>query len=300
MTGPVPVLPPERFPDFEGYLKRVGFKFESRPHQVFLARSGKLVVSLYESGKVVIAGVDAQLEKEVRWYLSKLGAAGEALPEVLASAAGKTRIGTDETGKGDYFGPLVVAGALVDEWSEKRLLAMGVKDSKKLSDKRAMELEKDIKRVLGDGKWEVLRIDPEKYNRLYSEMGNLNGILAWAHARVIENLLGRNTECTLAVVDQFSAASLAKALMQKGRDIRIVQSVRGERDMAVAAASVLARAGFLRRLERMGEELGMELPKGAGAVEGAARMIVETRGKEILPKFAKMHFRTTRKVIDGR
>lgn len=300
MPGPALTLPADKFPEFEGYLKRVGFKFESRPHQVFLARCGKLVVSLYESGKVVIAGVDAQLEKEVRWYLSRLGAAGEALPEVLASAAGKTRIGTDETGKGDYFGPLVVAGALVDERSEKKLTRMGVKDSKKISDKRAMELEKEIKWVLGEGRWDVLRIDPEKYNRLYSEMGNQNGILAWAHARVIENLLGRNTDCALAVVDQFSAASLAKALMQKGRDIRIVQSVRGERDMAVAAASILARAEFLRRLERMGEELGMVLPKGAAAVGDAAQMIVEKRGKEILPKFAKMHFRTTRKVIDGR
>jgi ribonuclease HIII len=300
MAGPTLTLPADMFPEFVGYLKRVGFKFESRPHQVFMARSGKLVVSLYESGKVVIAGVDAQLEKEVRWYLSKLGAAGEAMPEGLASAAGKMRIGTDETGKGDYFGPLVVAGALVDEGAEKKLLALGVRDSKKVSDKRVLELEGNIKRALGEGHWEVLRIDPEKYNRLYSEMGNLNGILAWAHARVIENLLGRNTDCALAVVDEFSARSLAKALMQKGKQIKIVQSVRGERDMAVAAASILARAEFVRRLEGLGRDAGMELPKGATAVEDAAQMIVKTRGKEILPKFAKMHFRTTKKVIDGR
>jgi ribonuclease HIII len=300
MAGTVPVLPHGRFSAFREYLRNVGFNFEERPHQVFLARSGKLVVSLYESGKVVIAGSDAQLEREVRWYLSKLGATGEALPERLASVAGKMRIGTDEAGKGDYFGPLVVAGALVDEDAEKKLLALGVRDSKKVSDKMVLALEMEIKRVLGERRWDVLRIDPEKYNRLYSEMGNLNRILAWAHARVIENLLGRNTDCPLAVVDQFSATSLAKALLQKGKQIKIVQSVRGERDAAVAAASNLARAEFVRRLEGIGREFGMEFPKGASAVEEAALCIVERRGKEMLSKVAKMHFRTTKKIIDGR
>jgi len=298
MAGTVPVLPHERFSEFREYLRKVGFKFEERPHQVFLARAGKLVVSLYESGKVVIAGSDSQLEREVRWYLSKLGAAGEALPERLASVAGKMRIGTDEAGKGDYFGPLVVAGALIDEGSEKRLLAIGVKDSKKLSDRTITALEKEIKKALGDGRWEVLRIDPEKYNSLHSEMGNVNRILAWAHARVIENLLGRNTDCALAVVDQFSTSSLANALMQKGKEIKIVQSVRGERDAAVAAASILARAEFLHWLERMGQELGVELPRGASGVINAARLLVSRHGKGALMGVAKLHFRTTDKVFE--
>ena len=297
MAETVPVLPGDRFREFEGYLRRVGFKFEKRPHQAFLARSGKLVVSLYESGKVVIAGRDEQLEKEVRWFLSKLGATGEAMPEGLASAAGKMRIGTDEAGKGDYFGPLVVAGALVDKGMEGRLVATKVRDSKRLSDKRILEIDKRIKRVLGEGRWEVLRIDPERYNRLYSEVGNQNRILAWAHARVIENLLRHNTGCALAVVDEFSAASLANALMREGKAIRIVQSVRGERDIAVAAASILARAEFIRRLEGIGNEFGIALPKGAWAVEDVARGIVERGGKEMLSKAAKLHFRTTNKVI---
>jgi ribonuclease HIII len=297
MGNAVPLLPRAVFPDFREYLRRVGFKFEKRPHQCFLARSGKLVVSLYESGKVVIAGSDPQLEKEVRWYLSKLGAAGEVLPDGLAGVSGKMRIGTDEAGKGDYFGPLVVAGALVDERAEKALLALGTRDSKKLSEKRVMSLEEDIKRALGDGKWEVLLLDPEKYNTLYGEMGNLNRMLAWAHARVIENLLKFNPDCVLAVVDEFSARSLSDALMEKGRSIRVWQSVRGERDMAVAAASVLARAEFLRRLERMGQKLGMELPRGASAVEAAARQLVGKHGKEELSRVAKLHFRTTNKVL---
>lgn len=297
--GAAPLLRKERFSDFQGYLKKVGFKFEQRPHQVFLARSGKLVVSLYESGKVVIAGSDPQLEREVRWFLSKMGVAGEDLPEKLAALSGKTHIGTDEAGKGDYFGPLVVAGALVDQDSEKALLALGTRDSKKLSDKRVMSIEKDIKRALGDGRWEVLRIDPERYNTLYSKMGDLNKMLAWAHGRVIENLLNANPDCALAVVDEFSARSLTDALMEKGRSIRVVQSVRGERDTAVAAASILARAEFLRRLEKLGQEFGMELPRGASMVEAVARQLVGTHGKEKLSRVAKLHFRTTNKVLEG-
>ena len=297
MVESLPELPHEKYFEFREYLQKVGFKFEQRPHQVFLARSGKLVVSLYESGKVVIAGKDPMLEREVRWYLSKLGVAGEDLPGMLAALSGKARIGTDEAGKGDYFGPLVVAGALVDERTEKALLALGTRDSKTLSNKRVMSIDRDIKNALGDGKWEVLRIDPEKYNAIYSKMGNLNRVLAWAHARIIENILKANPDCGLAVVDEFSSRALSNALMEKGKSIRVVQSVRGERDVAVAAASVLARAEFLRRMERMGGELGMELPRGASDVEEAARQLVGMHGKEMLSRAAKLHFRTTNKIL---
>ena len=297
-AGGGPVLPEEQFGRFRDYLKRVGFKFEQRPHQVFLARAEKLVVSLYESGKVVFGGVDRQLEREVRWYLTRLGAAGEALPRGLAEVSGKTRIGTDESGKGDYFGPLVVAGVLLDKRSEKELLAQGAKDSKKLSDERIMALERQVKRVLGAGRWEVLRIDPERYNTLYDELGDLNGMLAWAHSRLIENLLTGHPDCGLAVVDEFSARSLRAALMNKGSAIRVVQSDRGERDTAVAAASILARAEYLRRLERMGHAYGMEFPKGASAVVGPAREIVKRCGRDVLSKVAKTHFRTTEKVLE--
>jgi ribonuclease HIII len=298
-AGAVPVLPGDRFADFRDYLRRVGFRFEERPHQVFLARSGKLVVSLYASGKVVIGGGDRQLEREVRWYLAKLGAAGEALPEKLAEVRGKARIGTDEAGKGDYFGPLVVAGALVDGSTEKELLALGVRDSKRMSDGRVMTLERDIKRALGAGGWEVLRIDPARYNSLQAKMGSVNRMLAWGHARVIENLLKGHPDCALAVVDEFSARSLQAALMEWGKRIRVVQATRGERDVAVAAASILARAELLRRLGSMGREYGAEFPRGASAVEGFAREFIAKRGREALTEVAKVHFRTTEKVLEG-
>jgi ribonuclease HIII len=292
-----PVLPGNRFADFKAYLKKVGFSFEKRPHQEFLARAPGLVVSLYSSGKVVIAGKDRTLEREVRWYLGKLGAAGAALPGKLDAVKGRTRIGTDEAGKGDYFGPLVVAAVLLAPETEEKMKALGVRDSKKLSDKRVGEMAPLVKRAAGAGGWEVLRIDPPKYNALHEEMGDQNAVLAWGHSRLIENALAAHADCRLAVVDEFSARSLLRALKEKGRDIEVVQSSGGERDMAVAAASVLARAAFLERLAAMGEEHGMDFPKGASAVEGAARGFVSSRGAASLGLVAKLHFRTTKKVL---
>ena len=296
MPEKAPVLPREKFQDFSDYLKRVGFKFEERPHQVFLARAEGLTVSLYESGKVVIGGKDAKLEREVRWYLSKLGAAGEELSECLRAVKGTVRIGTDEVGKGDFFGPLVVAGALVGPGIEEKLEALGIRDSKRLSGKRVGELAPMTVKALGRDGFEVLRIDPPRYNGMYDEMGNLNKILAWAHSRIIENLLGRNPDCGLAVVDEFSAPALRASLMEKGRAIEVVQSPRAERDIAVAAASVLARDVFLRKMDDMGKEFGTEFPKGASAVEEFARGFVKEHGSAALGKVAKMHFKTAQGV----
>jgi len=295
----VPVLPENRFSEFKSYLERVGFAFEERPHQVFLARSPGLVVSLYRSGKVVIAGRDRRLEREVTWYLDRLGAAGEALPERLARVFGRARIGTDESGKGDFFGPLVVAGVFLSPEAERMTGKLGVRDSKELSDRRVAELEPGIMAAAGAGGWEVLRIDPKRYNTLYGEMGNLNILLAWAHSRVIENLLRSHPGCTLAVVDQFSAAALDGALLDRGRMVEVVQSIRGERDPAVACASVLARAEFLRRLDRMGEEYGLVFPKGASAVLPFARQFVAQRGLARLGMVAKLHFQTAKKITGG-
>jgi len=293
----VPVLPENKFAGFKAYLKRVGFTFEDRPHQLFLARAPDLVVSLYDSGKVVIAGKDKTLEREVRWYLSKLGTTGERVPEILNNVAGRLRVGTDESGKGDYFGPLVVAGVVLDERSEKAAMALGVRDSKALADARALELAVKIRQMAGRGNSELVRILPDKYNELYSKMGNVNRILAWAHARVIEVLLGARPDCRLIVVDQFSARSLEAALSRRGRQAELVQSVRGERDAAVACASILARAGFLDGLGKLGEQFGTTFPKGATAVVGSAREFVRQHGAESLGKVAKLHFRTTQKVL---
>ena len=205
------------------------------------------------------------------------------------------RIGIDESGKGDYFGPLVVAAAYVDERIESDLKLMGVRDSKKLSDGRAIEIARDLRAVCPH---HVVAIGPESYNRLYVKIGNLNRLLAWGHARALENLLER-VACDLAIADQFGDERYVQhALMEKGRAVRLVQQPRAEADLAVAAASILARADFLIRLDRLSRDIGTALPKGASsAVELVARMVLKKRGEDGLRRVAKLHFKTTQAVL---
>jgi ribonuclease HIII len=205
------------------------------------------------------------------------------------------RIGIDESGKGDYFGPLVVAAVYVDTATEADLRLIEVRDSKKISDGRIFEMAPDIRQVC---RHSIVAIGPQRYNELYAKIKNLNRLLAWGHARALENLL-QQVDCTLAISDQFGDPQLiVNALQEKGKQIRLVQRIRAEADTAVAAASILARAEFLHRLKRLSDEVGMALPKGASpAVELAARMVVKKHGRERLGTVAKLHFKTTQSVL---
>ncbi len=206
------------------------------------------------------------------------------------------RIGIDESGKGDYFGPLVIAAVFVDATTQGELKLMGVRDSKKLSDGRVLEMVPDIKTICP---YSVIAIGPQKYNELYAKIRNLNRLLAWGHARALENLLGRGVTCDRAISDQFGDERLIlNALQEKGRTIALEQRTKAESDLAVAAASILARAEFLIRLKRLSGEVGTTLPKGASpAVELAAAMIVKKHGRERLGSVAKLHFKTTQAVL---
>jgi ribonuclease HIII len=216
---------------------------------------------------------------------------GTTTPEALL---GLPRIGTDEAGKGDYFGDLVVAGVYLDPALEAIAADLGVTDSKKLTDAKAKALAMEILDVCPAN---VVRISPEKYNELYEKMRNLNRLLAWAHARVIENLLPR-TGAGLVVSDQFgNAALLENALQTHGRQVRLVQITQGERDLAVAAASIVARATFLQRLDALSTEVGVTLPKGATHVIPTGRAIYTKGGMPLLRKVAKLHFKTTEQVV---
>jgi len=202
------------------------------------------------------------------------------------------RIGTDESGKGDYFGPLVVAAVYVREAEEDFLAELGVRDSKRISDRRVTELAEVLTRRLPCVR---VAIGPARYNELYASVGNLNRLLAWAHARALENVLAQHPEARRAVTDKFGDDSyVRRALLKRGREIELEQRVRAEEDRAVAAASVVARAEFLRRLERLSRQAGFPLPKGASAsVEEAARRLIAEKGRAALPQFAKVHFKTT-------
>jgi ribonuclease HIII len=206
------------------------------------------------------------------------------------------RIGSDESGKGDFFGPLVVAAFFMPEGQEEVLRGLGVKDSKRTSDARCREIAETLKR--GYPYHSVITIGPEKYNELWAKLRNLNRLLAWGHARAIENILER-VPAGKAVTDQFGDERFVRnALLQKGREIELVQMPRAEEDPAVAAASILARAEFLTRLHFLSKDVGFELPKGASdLVEAAAVRLVKEKGPEVLAKVAKTHFKTTVRVL---
>ena len=208
-------------------------------------------------------------------------------------------IGTDESGKGDYFGPLVIAGVYVTKQQEEVLADLGIRDSKRISDNRNKELAKKIEELLGKKCVSIVCISPERYNSLYDEIGrNLNKVLGWGHARVMENLLSDNV-CENAIADQFGDETIIKrALLVKGKSLNLIQSPKAERDIGVAAASILARARFLNELERLGKILGVTLSKGVNStVESIAKNIYENGGLEKLKQFVKLHFQTTQKII---
>ncbi|MDH4197789.1 MAG: ribonuclease HIII [Candidatus Aminicenantes bacterium] len=214
---------------------------------------------------------------------------------LFGSAAG--HIGTDESGKGDYFGPLVVAGVFLPQGQAEVLKKLGVRDSKRMSDGRVRAVAADVKHGY---KHAVVAIGPEKYNELYGKFRNLNRLLAWGHARVIENILAE-VPAETALTDRFGDERFVRdALLRLGRTIELVQKTKAEEDPAVAAASVLARAEFLSRLHFLSQDAGLELPKGASAlVDEAAVRLVRQAGPEALARFAKLHFKITQRVLDA-
>src|SRR5579862_2923978 len=169
-------------------LQAENFEFEPRPYTLYFARKEKLSLAVYEKGpKIVVQGKGAgefvkfRLEPEI-FGEARLGYEEVHSPEMFAP-----HFGIDESGKGDFFGPLVIAGCYTDRGITRTLMEAGIQDSKKIgSDKRIRDLADIIKRTQG-AVHSVVAIGPEAYNRMYAKIGNLNRLLAWGHARVIEN-----------------------------------------------------------------------------------------------------------------
>ena len=282
----------------EEYLREHGYEFRQVPYARFAAEKEKVNMVFYESGKLVVQGKGTQdfvefvLEPGILKQ-ARLGYETVLNPELLLP-----RLGVDESGKGDFFGPLCVAGVYVNESVVKAWENSGIRDSKDISsDSKIAELTKLIRDTPGCVT-SVVPIGNEAYNRLYRRMKSVNAILAWGHSRAIENLMGQkhrmNPPPVRAISDQFAAdkATVANALMSLGRDIELIQRHKAEADLAVAAASILARHEFVTRLAALEKQFGMKFPKGAsGAVDEAAREFVARHGTEGLANVAKMHFR---------
>jgi ribonuclease HIII len=278
----------------------------------------KATVVVYKSGRSVLESGQAPAYDELAALIDQAlqGLGGEAAlastraTDSAAEAAlalrleEESHIGTDESGKGDFFGPLVSAAVFITPQTKRQLDELGVKDSKKLSDKAVRKLAAEIRRVARN-QYTVTQINPERFNTLFRQMQgegkNMNTLLAWGHARSIEDLLGKGVKAPFAVIDKFGDARyIENKILADTRQsgIEILQYPKAESDTAVAAASILARESFIDWLERESKKLGMPLPKGASdLVIAAAREIVARHGRDKLASLAKMNFKTVDKVL---
>ena len=280
-------------------LDELGFEFSPKEYTLFFAQKNKLSVAVYEKGpKVLVQGkgveefVQFELEPKILGE-AKLGYEEVHMPEMF-----EPHFGVDESGKGDFFGPLVIAGVYVDRGIARKLMESGVQDSKRIGSDARIRTLADAIRKNSMGMFEIVLIGPAKYNDLYEKFGNLNKLLAWGHARVIENLLAKKPDCPRSLSDQFADKRvIERSLLRHGRKIEIQQRPRAESDIAVAGASILAREGFINWLDRESKKLEIRLERGVSpGVVSAAEKLVETRGPEILRAVAKVHFRTAHSV----
>jgi len=287
----------QQIDQLENYCRDRGWELGEAPYTRWEAKGDGVAIAAYTSGKVTIQGKKARefcefvVEPEIT-HSFECAEFEEVTPHG----------GVDESGKGDFFGPLVIAAAYADSSVAGQLAALGVKDSKLIkSTAQIYKIAPQIRRIL-DRKYAVVTVGVEAYNRMYAQIGNLNRMLAWGHARAIENLLQLTPDCPRMLSDKFGSEMLIKrALMEKGRKVILQQQVRAEADIAVAAASILAREGFLRSMDRLSAEAGCELPRGASAkVVETAREIVAKSGFKLLDRLVKKHFKTYSELQQGR
>ena len=273
-------------------LEENGFEIKPFDHAFWRAQNKNVNVTLYKSGKILVQGKGT--ENFIINFLNETPqlSLGLSVPEDEGIKHDfDCWIGTDESGKGDYFGPLVVASVLVDETNRQKFIEFGIKDSKKLSDEN---IEKLAWKIKANSIFSIVTINPAKYNELYSKFNNYNKLLAWGHAQVIENIIEKKV-CLNAISDKFGDESLIKnALLKKNININLIQKVRAESDIAVAAASVLARNEFVQRIKKLSSQYGIEFPKGASSkVIEQARLFVDKYDLKQLGNVAKLHFKTT-------
>ena len=287
------------FNKIKSFFEDINAEFSTQEYATFRAKVGGAVAVLYNSGKLLIQGkeVDNLVQKLETFLGQPSQNPSTNQTSLLLKAQTQVQdipfphIGVDESGKGDYFGPLVIGGVLATEENAKLFSELGIKDSKKLTDEKIIKLAGYIK---AHAVHSVVVIGNDKYNTLYDKFQNLNKLLAWGHARVIENILEKQ-ECNYALSDKFGNENLIKsALIDKGKNIHLEQRVRGEDDIAVAAASILARAEYVNRMNTLSNRYEIELPKGASdKVLQTAKNFSSKWGKDKLSQVAKLHFKTT-------
>ncbi|MBN2011975.1 ribonuclease HIII [candidate division KSB1 bacterium] len=278
---------PEQASPLHDKLEPLGFEFSAVNYAFWQARGDGLTITFYKSGKLVIQGSTAQ--QFANDFLEDT-----QTTHGLESVAGlKEWIGSDESGKGDFFGPLVVAAVHVDKSTAKELTMMGVQDCKSMTDARVIELAVQVAKYYPHT---VVCLDPESYNISYQKFKNVNLLLANSHARAIDELISK-TNCNVVLADQFGNEKLLNdALKTQYPKLKLIQQHRAETNPAVAAASVLARAKFLHFMQELSHTFQMNFPKGATHVIDAGQQFIRMHGHNQLHRVAKLHFKTVQKL----
>lgn len=280
--------------NLKSFLEEDGAVISLQQNAIWRARTPKYSAVFYNTGKFLIQGSDvSDIVAKVENFLGvtetndTTAAKSSSVSDLIIPVR---HIGSDESGKGDFFGPLVIAAVMVDEGSVEILQKAGIKDCKKVDDKNINKMAAIIK---NNCVFSVITIKPQRYNELYAKLKNLNYLLAWGHARAIENILEK-TDCSYALSDKFGDEKLIQnALLKKGKDIHLEQKCKAESDIAVAAASILARAQFLTGISELSVKYGVDIPKGASdKVLQTAKSIAAKYTKDELKNAVKMHFRT--------
>ena len=296
-----------------------GFKSRSVPYSLASVEGDGFNCTLYEKerhGKRKCCIQGGKAEDFVLFYMEPqvLLQASLGYEDVLDPERDAPHFGSDESGKGDWFGPLIVACVYTDGPLAQEMRELGAKDCKQMSDRQVLTVGSKLRALLGPERFAVVKFGNPAYNRVYSRIRNINRMLAWAHARAIEDLLEKQPQCPKGVLDQFarSESVMLRALMEKGRKIQLKQMHKAESDIAVAAASVIAREQYLRSIEKMNEEVFGPVPIGGRTKEarfpiGSSDPRVRELGEKMVRQFGakwlmnhcKCHFQTTDKVLSA-
>lgn len=288
----------DQVPEIKKVLAEKELHFSALPYAYFTAKGEGVACTLYLSGKMVIQGRLAQtfVHQHFR-HLSPPLLENASNQKHSLSFSKEPHIGSDESGKGDFFGPLCISAVYASENDLNLLQNMQIiRDSKALSKKDICTAAQFIQEHF---LVETLVLSPPEYNRLYEKFQNLNHLLAYGHACVIQRLF-QKTDCRNVLVDQFSQENLVEKFLKKqgAKQIQVTQRVRAETDLVVAAASILARDAFVQNMQKLSDQFGIHLPKGGGASTiSTGKEIVKRWGSEVLQQMSKTHFKNMENII---
>ena len=290
------VLSDEQSECLLNYLRDHRWHKDQVPYSLYAYHTPGVKVVVYHNQKLVVQGKDVEdfvlhtLETEIT-HKPLYGYDRVNHPEWFEAHAG-----LDESGKGDLFGPLVAATVIADGTAVDFWLSKGLKESKAIkSDERLFKMEALVREPKGVV-IETAYANMERYNELYAKFGNLNQLLAWMHARALDTALQKST-VQKGLLDQFVKAHLVQKFLKRS-DFTLQQRVRAEEDPVVAAASIIARATYVRKLRDLSKEAGVNLPKGCGTdAQKALTTLRDTVGQDQLKRYAKMHFKTINEVL---